>query len=167
MNLLISTHESLLLYNNFFLNPRKKKCRKWDVLDWTAFGCQGSLGSRAMGPLWKSRVHLTTLSRTRTAPLLGITVGVCPWGRDSCPTMRAPLQLWEPLSLGVQEILWECNPGFNWQLFQTLLWLVCALRVILLLHLTLRQINLLTAVATPFLNPVWIEHMSRHCTDQQ
>lgn len=65
----------------------------------------GFSGEQSYGASLEVRVHLTTLSRTRTAPLLGITVGVCPWGRGSCPTMRAPLQLWEPLSLGVQEIL--------------------------------------------------------------
>lgn len=32
--------------------------------------------------------------------------------------------------------------------------------------LSLRQINFLTVVATTFLNPAWIKHMSWHCTDQ-
>lgn len=127
-----------------------------------SLGVRAPWGPGAMGPLYEAQDSSHHPVQDWDSPIPGHHCGCCSHGgRGSCPTVWAPQQLWGPLSLWVQEILWGCNPSLSWHLFQTLLWLVCALRVIFLLHLTLRQIDFLTAVATPTLNPAWTKHMSQ------
>lgn len=94
------------------------------------------------------------------------------WGKGFHAPLRGHHRGYGGLSslseMCVQDLVWGCKPGLCWHLFQTLLWPVCALRMIFLLYLTSMQIKLFSGTAgeTPSLRRAWIKHMSWHSTNQ-